>query len=67
MIVYDEFCDDGSIEYGFKFDNSTNKAKVLEWIDLYKSQFNINLYDMNADYSLIALQGPQSRNILQKI
>ena len=47
--------------------NASNKSKVLDWINLHKSQFNINLYDMNNDYSLIALQGPQSRHILQKI
>ena len=47
--------------------NASNKTKVLDWINLYKSSFEINLYDMNDDYSLIALQGPNSRNILQQI
>jgi len=47
--------------------NASNKSKVLEWINLQKHSFNINFYDMNNDYSLIALQGPKSRDILQKI
>ena len=47
--------------------NASNKLKVLEWINSYKNSFSITIEDMNNSSSLIALQGPNSCNILQEI
>jgi len=47
--------------------NASNKSKVLEWMLLHKNKFTINIEDMNKDNSLIALQGPSSIDILNKI
>ena len=47
--------------------NASNKNKVLDWIDNYKKSFDICILNMNDEYSLIALQGPKSRDVLQKI
>ena len=47
--------------------NASNKTKVLDWIKLYINNYSVVLDDLNINYSLIALQGPQSRTILNKI
>ena len=47
--------------------NASNKTKVLDWIKLYINNYSVALDDLNINYSLIALQGPQSRTILNKI
>jgi len=47
--------------------NASNTAAVLQWMGIYKKDFNINIKLMNETHSLIALQGPQSRDILNKI
>tara|TARA_B110000263_G_scaffold231003_1_gene225985 strand:- start:231 stop:1331 length:1101 start_codon:yes stop_codon:yes gene_type:complete len=47
--------------------NASNTNAVLQWMKIYQKNFNINIKLMNKTHSLIALQGPQSRNILNKI
>ena len=47
--------------------NASNKIKVLNWIKLYINNYSVILDDLNINYSLIALQGPKSRTILNKI
>ena len=47
--------------------NASNKIKVLNWIKLYINNYSVVLDDLNINYSLIALQGPKSRTILNKI
>jgi len=59
----------------FKFSNSdciiivnaSNTDNILAWINQHKKSFNININFMNESHSLIALQGPKSREILNKI
>ena len=47
--------------------NASNKKKVLDWIKLYLNNYSVTLDDLNISNSLVALQGPNSRNILSKI
>ena len=47
--------------------NASNKIKVIDWINLYLKDYSIILNDLNINHSLIALQGPKSRNILSQI
>tara|TARA_B100001123_G_C15267607_1_gene1009039 strand:- start:685 stop:1785 length:1101 start_codon:yes stop_codon:yes gene_type:complete len=47
--------------------NSSNTDKVLKWMYLYSEDYNINIQTMNSTHSLIALQGPKSRDILNQI
>ena len=47
--------------------NASNKIKVVDWMNLYISDYTIELSSLNEECSLIALQGPDSRNILNSI
>jgi len=47
--------------------NASNKKKVSDWIKLYLNNYSVKLNDLNISNSLVALQGPNSRNILSKI
>ena len=47
--------------------NASNKKKVLDWIQLYLNNYSVILDDLNINNSLVALQGPNSRDILSKI
>ena len=47
--------------------NASNKKKVLDWIQLYLNNYSVTLDDLNINNSLVALQGPNSRDILSKI
>ena len=47
--------------------NASNKTKVIDWINLYINNYSVTLNNLNKEYSLIALQGPESRNILNII
>jgi len=59
----------------FKFSNSkfiiivnaSNTDTILEWLETYKNNFKVNINFMNKSHSLIALQGPKSRDILNSI
>ena len=46
--------------------NAANKEKDYQWLETNKFG-DVNLQDCSSDYSLIALQGPQSREILFKL
>ena len=47
--------------------NGSNKIKVLDWIKLYINNYLVVLNDLNITHSLIAVQGPKSRSILNKL
>mgnify|MGYP001335561128 CR=1 FL=1 len=47
--------------------NASNTDKVLKWMHLYCEGYDINIITMNSTHSLIALQGPKSRDILNQI
>ena len=47
--------------------NASNTDKVLKWMYLYCKEFDIKIQTMNSTHSLIALQGPKSRDILNQI
>tara|TARA_B110000014_G_scaffold264192_1_gene263990 strand:- start:2232 stop:3332 length:1101 start_codon:yes stop_codon:yes gene_type:complete len=47
--------------------NASNTNKVLDWMHLYCKGFNVSIQTMNTTHSLIALQGPNSRDILNEI
>ena len=46
--------------------NASNKIKVLDWMKSF-DDYAVDLDDLNITNSLIALQGPKSREILNKI
>ena len=47
--------------------NASNKNQIMDWIKLYINNYSVEINDLNIDYSLIALQGPKSRDILNTI
>ncbi len=47
--------------------NASNKIKVINWMKLFSKNYSINLDNLNTTNSLIALQGPNSRQILNTI
>ena len=47
--------------------NASNTDTILEWLETYKTNFKVNINFMNESHSLIALQGPKSRDILNSI
>lgn len=47
--------------------NASNTNTILDWLNQYKKDFEININFMNKSHSLIALQGPKSREILNSI
>ena len=47
--------------------NASNTDNVFKWINEYKTNFKIDVNLMNDSHSLIALQGPNSRDILNKV
>jgi aminomethyltransferase len=57
----------------YKFDdqymlvvNASNLEKDFNWLNQHKPD-DVNLYDVSQETGLIALQGPDSRNILNKV
>lgn len=46
--------------------NASNKDKDLDWMNK-NNDLGVKITDLSDNYALIALQGPNSRNILQKI
>ena len=46
--------------------NASNKMKVLDWMKSF-NDYEIDLDDLNINNSLIALQGPKSRELLSQI
>ena len=46
--------------------NASNLIRVYNWF-LENNNYDCKVNDLTKDYSLLALQGPESRNILQKI
>ena len=47
--------------------NAANRSKDVEWIQRHAGKFNVSIFDESNSSSLIALQGPLSRIILQDI
>ena len=46
--------------------NASNKMKVLDWMESF-NDYEVDLDDLNINNSLIALQGPKSRDLLNQI
>ncbi len=77
--VYSPMCnDDGGIIddlIAYKFSkhmaylvvNAANKEKDLKWIESKAKVFNVNVVDRSDEYALIAVQGPKSEELLQKM
>jgi aminomethyltransferase len=47
--------------------NASNIEKDWDWISKQKKSFNVELSNRSGDYSLLAIQGPQSADVLGKI
>lgn len=46
--------------------NGANKEKDYEWI-IKNNSFNAEVFDDSDDYSLLAIQGPNSRKVIEKV
>ena len=46
--------------------NASNKEKDFNWMK-ENNKFNVNIDDESDEYSLLAVQGPNSKNVIQKI
>jgi aminomethyltransferase len=46
--------------------NGANKEKDYEWI-IKNNSFNAEIFDESDDYSLLAVQGPNSRKVIEKV
>ena len=44
--------------------NASNSAKDYEWVKKEEKDFDVEVVDKSADYSQIAIQGPDSKTIL---
>jgi aminomethyltransferase len=47
--------------------NGANIDKDWEWINKYTTGMNLSLVNSSDDYNLLAVQGPASRNVLNKL
>ncbi len=56
----------GNDEY-FLCVNAANTKKDFEWINSLSKDYNIHVVDESLNYSQIAVQGPNSRELLKKI
>ncbi len=66
-------CIDDLIAYKIKDDlslicvNASNIEKDWDWISSHASQFNVELTNKSSEYSLLALQGPKSVELMSKL
>jgi aminomethyltransferase len=56
-----------SDEYFLMCVNAVNAAKDLEWIGSIEGEFKVEVLDKSFEYSQLALQGPESQNILSDV
>ncbi len=47
--------------------NAGNRPKIWDWIQRQRKGFVVDVTDMSTDYAMIALQGPESANLLNKV
>ena len=47
--------------------NASNIEKDLEWIKKQNSKFKAKIYDVSNEFSLLAIQGPNSLKIIQNL
>ena len=47
--------------------NAANKEKDLKWLQSKAEGFDVKIKDLSEDYSLIAVQGPKSEELLQRL
>ena len=47
--------------------NASNVAKDFSWLSDFSSGFACEVNDLSDQYGLLALQGPQSKDVLQKL
>lgn len=78
-IVYTHFCrpDGGIVDdfliYKYNKDryliiaNAANVDKDFAWMNEHKGKYDVKIENLSDDYSAIALQGPKSEEILQKL
>ncbi len=44
--------------------NASNREKILAWIEQHRAGFDIEVDDLSADWSMLAVQGPQALELL---
>ncbi len=47
--------------------NAANREKVIAWLEKHAATYNVDIKDITDTISQIALQGPESQKILQKL
>jgi len=47
--------------------NAANHDKDLAWLQSHTSEFDVDVIDRQADYAMLAVQGPRARSIVQSL
>ncbi|MBM3969227.1 MAG: glycine cleavage system aminomethyltransferase GcvT [Planctomycetes bacterium] len=47
--------------------NASNRLKIIDWIERHRVGFNVTVEDMSAEWSMLALQGPKSIELLSSL
>lgn len=56
-----------SAEHYMMVVNAANIEKNWKWLQQHQGQFSVQIYNVSDEINLLALQGPNSRNVLQKL
>lgn len=44
--------------------NASNRLKIVDWVERHRAGFDVQVEDMSAEWSMLALQGPRSVELL---
>lgn len=47
--------------------NASNRLKIVDWIERHRTGFDVQVEDMSAEWSMLALQGPRSVELLSPL
>ena len=47
--------------------NASNRLKIVDWIEKHRAGFDVKVEDLSAEWSMLALQGPRSVELLSPL
>lgn len=47
--------------------NASNRLKIVDWVERHRAGFDVRVEDMSAEWSMLALQGPKSVELLSPL
>jgi aminomethyltransferase len=47
--------------------NASNRSKIIAWLNLRRSDFDVNIDDKTSEYAMFAVQGPRAIEVLDAI